>query len=217
MSTARLTFFIGLVFIFLQVGCSKKAVPVSGSAGLSDGESPQAMEDMPNALGGDAVREQDTITGFFDDGPKGMDTLGEGSSQGRESRDDNLLRDQAEKSRADAEVVKRLLDIYFEYDKSILHKTSKEALQENARKLILHPNTQVQIEGHTDARGNNEYNLALGARRARAVKRFLEALGVEASRMKIISFGEEKPACRVSAERCWKQNRRAHFVTHPEG
>ncbi len=209
MNKARLSFFIGLVFIVLQGGCSKKIAPVSGTAGLNDGESVQNLEAAPNILGDETIREQEAVTGFRDRG-SGMDLLEEQSPQARD-----LLHD-TDKAVSQADVIMNLSDIYFEYDKAVLHKKSKEALQENARHLILHPNTQIQIEGHTDERGSNEYNLALGARRARAVKRFLEALGVEASRMKIISFGEEKPVCRISAEQCWKQNRRAHFM-QPEG
>lgn len=212
MNKAQFSLFIGLVVILLQVGCSKKVVSVSGSAGLGDGESPSSMENAPNAMGDNTVREQDAIAGF-DGGPRGTDSMRDESP----NEGSGNLREQKNMVGSDTEVVKRLVDIYFEYDKAILHKASKVALQENARNLILHPRTQVQIEGHTDARGNNEYNLALGARRARAVKQFLEALGVESRRMKIISFGEEKPACRASAESCWKQNRRAHFIAHPQG
>lgn len=210
MNKTRLTFFIGLVLIFLQVSCSKKVAPVSGSAGLDEGGRSQAMDEAPNALGNDAVREQDALAGF-DDGLRGMQSLEEQSPQEREKQELEV------RDTSLTEVMNRLQDVFFEYDKAVLHRASKEALQENARNLILHPTTQVQIEGHTDARGNNEYNLALGARRARAVKRFLEALGVESSRMKIISFGEEKPACRINTERCWKQNRRAHFMSQPQG
>lgn len=210
MNKTRLTFFIGLVLIFLQVSCSKKVAPVSGSAGLDEGGRSQVMDEAPNALGNDAVREQDALAGF-DDGLRGMQSLEEQSPQEREKQELEV------RDTSLTEVMNRLQDVFFEYDKAVLHRASKEALQENARNLILHPTAQVQIEGHTDARGNNEYNLALGARRARAVKRFLEALGVESSRMKIISFGEEKPACRINTERCWKQNRRAHFMSQPQG
>ncbi len=211
MNKKRLTFFIGLALIFLQVGCSKKVAPVSGSAGLDESGKAQAqMDEAPNALGNDGLREQDAVAGF-DDGLGGMQSLEEQSPQEQENRE------QGGRASFDAETMDHLQDIFFEYDKAVLHKASKDVLQENARNLILHPMAQIQIEGHTDARGNNEYNLALGARRARAVKRFLEALGVEPSRMKIISFGEEKPACRSNTERCWQQNRRAHFMSQPKG
>jgi len=209
MNKTRLTFFMGLVLIFLQVSCSKKVAPVSGSAGLDEGGITQ-MGDAPNALGNDTLREQDTLAGF-DDGLRGMQSLEEQTPQERENRE------QEARASSSAEAMNRLQDVFFEYDQAVLHKASKDALQENARNLILHPRTQIQIEGHTDARGNNEYNLALGARRARAVKRFLEALGVEPSRMKIISFGEEKPTCRTNVEHCWRQNRRAHFMSQPQG
>ncbi|MFQ5543360.1 MAG: OmpA family protein [Nitrospiria bacterium] len=105
-----------------------------------------------------------------------------------------------------------LSDIYFEYNQDVLDPASKEALQKNAQHLMLHPNIKVQIEGHTDERGGREYNLALGARRAKKVERFLEALGIHPARMSIISFGEEKPFCREKEEEnCWQQNRRTHF------
>jgi peptidoglycan-associated lipoprotein len=99
-------------------------------------------------------------------------------------------------------------DIYFEYDQASLREESKSVLQKDAKFI---PDAQVEIQGHTDERGSEEYNLALGQRRAQIVKRFLTALGVDGSRLQTISFGEEKPFCNEKEEGCWKQNRRAHF------
>ena len=71
---------------------------------------------------------------------------------------------------------------------------------------------RVEIEGHADERGTNEYNLALGARRTQAVKAYLTTLGVSLDRLSTISYGEELPVCREKTEECWQKNRRAHFV-----
>lgn len=110
-----------------------------------------------------------------------------------------------------------LVDVFFEYDRAVLKSDAEEVLRENARNLLLNPAVNIRISGHTDERGSNEYNLALGARRARRVKRFLVASGVESSQIEIISFGEEKPFCTESEKHCWKRNRRAHFMVKPEG
>lgn len=74
----------------------------------------------------------------------------------------------------------------------------------------------VLIEGHADERGTNEYNLALGERRAKAAMNYLVAQGVPAARFTLISYGEERPVCRERTEQCWAQNRRAHFLVKPQ-
>jgi peptidoglycan-associated lipoprotein len=86
------------------------------------------------------------------------------------------------------------------------------AVQADARFLNQHPNINFTIEGHCDERGSTEYNLALGDNRANAVKNALAQAGVNASRIKTISYGKEKPFCTESNEQCWQQNRRGHFV-----
>ncbi|MFQ5792410.1 MAG: OmpA family protein, partial [Acidobacteriota bacterium] len=85
-------------------------------------------------------------------------------------------------------------------------------LAENADWLKLSYNTAViEIEGHCDERGTNQYNLALGERRARAARDYLLQLGVDSSRFKMVSYGEERPQCTEHNEDCWWRNRRAHF------
>jgi peptidoglycan-associated lipoprotein len=74
----------------------------------------------------------------------------------------------------------------------------------------------VLVEGHADSRGTNEYNLALGERRARAAKNFLIARGVAVNRVEIISYGEERPVCQEATEQCWARNRRGMFLTKPK-
>lgn len=94
---------------------------------------------------------------------------------------------------------------------AILKGEAEKALRANAKSLLRHPTTRIQISGHTDGRGSSEYNLALGERRARTVKQFLEAYGISPKRIEIISYGEEKPFCQGDGEHCWEQNRRVHF------
>lgn len=105
-----------------------------------------------------------------------------------------------------------LKDIHFKYDKYDLDDDSKKSLQKNADWLKEHPGIKVEIQGHCDERGTNNYNLGLGDRRANATKQYLTALGVDAARLFTISYGEEKPFCTESNESCWWQNRRSHFM-----
>jgi peptidoglycan-associated lipoprotein len=103
-------------------------------------------------------------------------------------------------------------DVYFDYDKADVRGDQQASIQADAQFLAQHTNVNITIEGHCDERGSTEYNLALGDQRASAVKNALTALGVNASRIKTISFGKEKPFCNESNEACWQQNRRGHLV-----
>ncbi|MBI5641545.1 MAG: peptidoglycan-associated lipoprotein Pal [Nitrospirae bacterium] len=104
-------------------------------------------------------------------------------------------------------------DIQFDYDKYDVKDSYKSGLKAISAWLIKNPDAKLSIEGHCDERGTNEYNLALGDRRAKAVKDFLVSLGVPSSRIDTLSYGEEKPLCTEQTEDCWAKNRRAHFVT----
>ena len=103
-------------------------------------------------------------------------------------------------------------DAYFDYDKADIRPDARDALSQTAQFLRSYPDIKVTIEGHCDERGSTEYNLALGDRRAQAVKDFLTSLGITADRMDTISYGKERPTCSEHAESCWQQNRRGHFV-----
>ena len=108
--------------------------------------------------------------------------------------------------------LKEVRDAYFDLDKADLRPDAREALTKTADFLRNYPTIKVSIEGHCDERGSTEYNLALGDRRAAAVKQFLVSQGIAADRMSTVSFGKEKPFCMESNEACWQQNRRGHFV-----
>jgi peptidoglycan-associated lipoprotein len=102
--------------------------------------------------------------------------------------------------------------IYFEYDKADIRPDQVAVLQGDANWLKMNPNIRFTIEGHCDERGSEEYNLALGDRRANAVKEALIAQGIPANRIMTISYGEERPVCRAETEECFTMNRRAAFT-----
>ena len=104
-----------------------------------------------------------------------------------------------------------LKDVFFDFDKYDIRAADAKLLDTNAAWLKTNDNL-VLIEGHCDERGTNEYNLALGERRAKAAMNYLVAQGVQASRITIISYGKERPTCTEHSESCWAQNRRAHFL-----
>jgi peptidoglycan-associated lipoprotein len=105
-----------------------------------------------------------------------------------------------------------LKDINFDFDKYDIRPGDAKILDANATWLKGN-NNLVLIEGHCDERGTNEYNLALGERRAKATMNYLVSQGVQAARITIISYGEERPLCTEKTEACWARNRRAHFLT----
>jgi len=102
-------------------------------------------------------------------------------------------------------------DVYFAFDRYELSDSARDRLSKNGSFLNEHSDFVVTIEGHCDERGTNDYNIALGDRRANAARDFLESLGVSGSRVKTLSYGEERPVCTSSDETCWSQNRRAEF------
>jgi peptidoglycan-associated lipoprotein len=103
-------------------------------------------------------------------------------------------------------------DAYFDFNKADIRPDARTALGETAQYLRTYPTERVTVEGHCDERGSTEYNLALGDRRASAVKQYLVSLGISADRINTVSFGKEKPFCMQSTEDCYQQNRRGHFV-----
>ena len=118
----------------------------------------------------------------------------------------------AKKTLAELNAEKPLEDVYFDYDKAELKADARTSLSKNAEWLKRWPSTRVLVEGHCDARGTNEYNLALGEKRAAAVRDYLTGLGIAADRIQIITKGEESPFCLDETESCFTQNRRGHFI-----
>ena len=110
--------------------------------------------------------------------------------------------------------VAELKDVFFDFDKYDIRPGDAKMLDANASWLKSNDNL-VLIEGHCDERGTNEYNLALGERRAKSTMNYLVSQGIQASRITIISYGEERPLCTDKTEDCWAKNRRAHFLVKP--
>lgn len=99
--------------------------------------------------------------------------------------------------------------VYYDFENSLIHEADLPILQKNARFLISHPDAKVTIEGNCDERGTNEYNVALGERRALEAKKLLESYGVSEKQITVISYGKERPRATCHAETCWKENRRS--------
>jgi peptidoglycan-associated lipoprotein len=118
----------------------------------------------------------------------------------------------AENARRLAETRNTLLaTVYFDYDQSAVRDDAKAALDAKLPILNANPNLRVRIAGHTDNRGSDEYNLALGQKRAAETKRYLTQHGIDDSRIEIVSFGEERPAAQGENEDAWSKNRRSEF------
>jgi peptidoglycan-associated lipoprotein len=101
--------------------------------------------------------------------------------------------------------------VYFDYDQAEIRDDARATLEAKLPILTANAGLRLRIAGHTDSRGSDEYNLALGSRRAASVKAFLTERGIDASRLEIVSFGEERPTCTEEEESCWSRNRRAEF------
>jgi len=118
----------------------------------------------------------------------------------------------ARKSLDELNAERPLLDVSFDYDMSLIRDDQRAILQKNADFMRKWTAVRVTVEGHADARGTSEYNLALGERRGNAVKDYLTGLGIAAERMVVISKGEESPLCTEETEGCFARNRRGHFI-----
>ena len=113
---------------------------------------------------------------------------------------------------AEQEFKANVQDVFFDYDTYDIRSDARAALARDATYLVSHPEVKLVIGGYCDERGSNEYNLALGQNRADAARSALVTAGVASSRIRIISYGKEKPFCSESTEECWQQNRRAGFT-----
>ena len=107
---------------------------------------------------------------------------------------------------------KPLADTFFGYDSTDLSAEARGLLQKDVDWMKKWTTTKVMVEGHADSRGTNEYNLALGERRADAVRDYMVSLGVPANRITIVTKGKEQPVCTEENESCWQRNRRGHFI-----
>jgi peptidoglycan-associated lipoprotein len=113
---------------------------------------------------------------------------------------------------AEEEFKANVQDIFYDYDTADIRTDAQATLSRNAQYLVSHPEVKVVVGGYCDERGSNEYNIGLGQNRGDAVKNALVTAGVAANRIRVVSYGKEKPFCSESTEECWQQNRRAGFT-----
>lgn len=180
---------ITLVFTSLSA-CSKKIVSSETAAG-------KAPTSQPVTESSDGAK------------PEEIPTAGIPSESAPSEKE---LSAQTAKSEAVVPEVKGLQDIFFDFDRFTIREDARPLLEENAKYLKANQNIHIVIEGHCDERGTSEYNIALGERRAQSAKKYLTDLGIDASRISVISYGKERPFCADHNEQCWQENRRAHFV-----
>lgn len=119
-----------------------------------------------------------------------------------------------DRERAMREEMRRVMlqPVYFDFDRADLREDARNVLDRKLEILQHHGDIRIRVEGHADERGSDEYNIALGQRRAAAVKRYFVQRGIAENRVEIVSFGEERPVCAEHEESCWWRNRRAEFV-----
>jgi len=172
----------------ILTGCARKAKPVSAKFP----EEEAMMEGAAGRTGGEAG-------------------LGEGAAGEFEEGELPIRQDQRMREMLFAKASEEMQTIYFDYDSAVLKPEAKTNLERAAKWLKETANVNVQIEGHCDERGTNEYNLALGERRALSARRYLISLGVNPDRIFTISYGEERPAQEGHDESAWKWNRRDEF------
>lgn len=118
----------------------------------------------------------------------------------------------ARPSPRDFESVADLVDIHFDFDRYEVRPVDRRVLEATATWLKARPGQVLLIEGHTDERGTEEYNLALGERRAKSTMNYLVSQGVQVDRINVVTYGEQRPTCPERNEGCWAKNRRAHFM-----
>ncbi|MFI5352998.1 MAG: peptidoglycan-associated lipoprotein Pal [Candidatus Binatales bacterium] len=156
------------------------------------------------ALAGCASKKKAGMQGPGENGPN---TLGEQTVPGGRSSMEQLANGTLGRGENGP-----LTDIHFDFNDFTVRAQDGEILRTDATWLTDHAKARVQVEGHCDERGSEDYNIALGAKRAQAAKDYLVTLGVAAERISTISYGKELPVCAEHEESCWARNRRAHFV-----
>ena len=199
---------IGLLMVLafslaLFSGCAEKKAVVKDEAATQEQKVAAAQDAAP------AVAQQAATAAVTDD---------EAAKRAKEqaAKDEAARKAAAReawlKKNAEALTDLNMQNIYFDYDKSDIRPDAREILKANAEIFNKNGNAAIVVEGHCDERGTAEYNMALGERRAQETKQYLVNLGINASRIETISYGEERPLDNRSIEEAWAQNRRAQFL-----
>jgi peptidoglycan-associated lipoprotein len=196
---------------------SEEPISESGSSENGFSENGSSENGSNDTFGSSSVSARSNASEGFGDSGEGQANISNGSSGSFES---NPFEGQSGSSESGIQESRlrsfqastNLKDIHFKFDKYDLDSESREILQGNAKFLKSNRDLHVEIQGHSDERGTNNYNIALGERRAHSTKKYLVSQGVDSKQVHVISYGEEKPFCFDSGETCWFQNRRAHFL-----
>jgi peptidoglycan-associated lipoprotein len=215
-----------LVSAVVLTGCAKRPATTAAAAPAPTGAAGTTGADTPGSTGttgsGGSQMQPGTGGGSTQPGQPGQATqpgqpgsTGGGATGSTSSGGTQSPTATARPAIRDFAADSNLADIFFDFDKYDIRQTETRTLDSNAQWLKSNPNHLVLIEGHCDERGTNEYNLALGERRAKSTMNYLVSQGVQANRITIISYGEERPACTEKTEQCWAKNRRAHFLVKP--
>ena len=186
------------LLILVASGCAKDPVPLPASAS-APGSGGSAGSTAAGRAQPAPSPSADAAGGTSRTAPGGTDSAAAG----------------ARPSPRDFSDVAALKDVYFDFDKYDIRPGDAKILDANAAWLKSNERHLVLIEGHCDERGTPEYNLALGERRAKAAMGYLTALGIQANRISIVSYGDQRPVCTERGEACWAKNRRAHFLAKP--
>ncbi len=176
------------VGILIESGCARKSVKVLGKAPLPA----EQIKEVPTGPVSKAPGANATVSEATIPGERPSAGLEKAISEGRTSAP--------------------MLPIYFDFDRFNIREDMKTRIEDNAKFLLDHPEIKIEIQGNCDERGTNEYNLALGEKRAKSAQAYLVNMGVSPDRIKTISFGEERPLDPGHNEKAWAKNRRDDFV-----
>jgi len=186
MTPVRVMALMTLCVLLLSAGCARRAQPVARAT-----PAPPVVDEVPPAP------------------PAAPEPEPAAASAPAALTEDEIF---ARKTLDELNAERPLGDVFFDFDQTTIRADARATLQANAEWLRRWPTTNVTIEGHCDARGTSEYNVALGERRAHAAREYLVSLGIEARRLLVVSKGEESPVCVEEQESCWQQNRRGHSI-----
>jgi peptidoglycan-associated lipoprotein len=196
-----LIFIICVGLVFLSSGCAKKSVKQDPS--IKSAEELAAEREMAARL--EAEQRERELARLREEEAKRRE-------QERKEFEKSLAAKRTPGIEGEVYESKLLKRVHFDFDRYEIRVSDTAVLKENAAVLKKFPEVKIQIEGHCDERGTNEYNLALGERRANSTRQYLLSLGVEAGRISIISYGEERPLEAAHEEESWGKNRRADFI-----
>jgi peptidoglycan-associated lipoprotein len=206
---------VGLI-VFLASGCAKKTLKQSPSMKSAE---ELAAEQERARLEAERLAKEKELARLKDEEARRRE------EEARKREEEARKREQDQKEFEKTLLAKRtpgiegevyesklLRRVHFDFDRYTIRPEDTEILKEDASVLKKFPSVKIQIEGHCDERGTNEYNLALGERRASSTKQYLISLGVQPARISVISYGEERPLDSDHNEEAWAKNRRADFV-----